>query len=234
MPMNEKRKTEDWVAVLGKGLFGAIPVVGPLAAEVIGTLIPNQRLDRIEGYLKKVEEKLKNLKEDQLREKFTDQENIDLFEDSLYQASKALSEERKEYIASLFKNCLTDEKLGHIQYKKLLSILSEINDIEILILKGQEEGYRGNSEFWKKHEKALMPPPVSFGSTQEDQDKNSIHQTYKNNLVKLGLFRPNFKKPKKGEIPEFDEKTGMIKAQGYDITPLGRLLLKSINQIEKE
>jgi hypothetical protein len=46
----------------------------------------------------------------------------------------------------------------------------------------------------------------------------------------LGLLRRRFKTFKKGEVPEYDDKTGMIKAVGHEITPLGRLLLKSIDQ----
>jgi len=46
----------------------------------------------------------------------------------------------------------------------------------------------------------------------------------------MGLLKARFKKPKRGELPAFDDKTGMIKAQGYEITGLGRLLLRSIDQ----
>jgi hypothetical protein len=35
----------DIRTALYKGIIGAFPVVGPLAAEAIGNLIPNQRLD---------------------------------------------------------------------------------------------------------------------------------------------------------------------------------------------
>jgi hypothetical protein len=35
-------------------------------------------------------------------------------------------------------------------------------------------------------------------------------------------------------FPEFDEKTGMIKASGYEITSLGKLFLKYIDILGKE
>jgi hypothetical protein len=44
--------------------------------------------------------------------------------------------------------------------------------------------------------------------------------------VQLGLLRSNFKGVKKEEIPEFDSRTGMVKASGRQITSLGRLLLR--------
>jgi len=50
--------------------------------------------------------------------------------------------------------------------------------------------------------------------------------------VRLGLLKPRFKNVKKGSLPVFDEKTGMMKASGHSITRLGRMLLKYIDQTE--
>ena len=168
----------------------------------------------------------------EIEERIISPESVDLVEDCFIQASRALSEERKEYIASLLKNSLTDKELKHIEYKRLLSILGELNDLEILILKSQTmyQGQPGHKEFWEVHKDALEPPSAHMGSTQEEIDKYTIHQTHKLHLASLGLLKARFKKPKRGELPEFDDKTGMIKAQGYDINGLGRLLLRSIDQ----
>lgn len=89
------------------------------------------------------------------------------------------------------------------------------------------------TEFWAKHGDALKEPTAYMGSSQEEIDKNTVFQTHKIHLTNLGLLKPRFKKPKRGELPEFDEKTGMIKASGYDSTSLGRLLLRSIDQGKK-
>ena len=48
----------DIATILGKGLGGAIPFVGPLAAEIVGAIIPNQRIERIESLLKILESKI--------------------------------------------------------------------------------------------------------------------------------------------------------------------------------
>lgn len=225
-------KGTDIATIIGKGFLGAIPFVGPLAAEIVGAIIPNQRIDRIESLLKLLESKIPEEDRQKVEQRIISQESVDLIEDGFVQASRALSEERKEYIASLLKNSLTDDDLKHIEYKRLLSILGELNDLEILILKSQII-YRGqpeHDEFWEAHESALIPPLAHLGSTQEEIDKHTIYQTHKLHLANLGLLKARFKKPKRGELPEFDEKTGMIKAQGYDITSLGRLLLRSIDQ----
>lgn len=225
-------KGTDIATIIGKGLLGAIPFVGPLAAEIVGAIIPNQRIDRIESLLKLLESKIPTEDRQKVEERIIFPESVDLIEDGFIQASRALSEERKEYIASLLKNSLTDDELKHIEYKRLLSILGELNDLELLILKSHTI-YRGqpeHKEFWKAHEAALTPPLAHMGAKQEEIDKDIIYQTHKLHLANLGLLKIRFKKPKRGELPEFDDKTGMIKAQGYDITGLGRLLLRSIDQ----
>ena len=228
--MNTKRT--DVAAIIGKGLLGAIPFVGPLAAEIVGAVIPNQRIDRIESLLKLLESKIPEEDRLKVEERFISSDSVDLIEDGFIQVSRALSENRKEYIASLLKNSLTDNDLKHIEYKRLLSILGELNDLEVLILKSKTVHRMDpkHNEFWKAHEDALTSPRAHMGSTLEEIDKHTIYQTHKSHLVNLGLLEAKFKKPKRGELPEFDDKTGMIKAQSYDITSLGRLLLRSIDQ----
>ncbi|MBA7576118.1 hypothetical protein ES708_17955 [subsurface metagenome] len=167
--MSIRRNRRDIATTLAKSAVGALPYVGSLATEVISALIPNQRIDRIIDYIVKLDEKVRGIEEEQLKRRFTTPESIDLFEDSLYQVSKALSEERKSYIASLFKNSLTDDQLEHIHYKQLLSILGELNDVEILILKSESLSSMGEKdEFYKRHENALKPPHATFGASQED------------------------------------------------------------------
>ena len=154
-----------------------------------------------------------------------EEKSIDLMEDGFIQAARALSEERIEYIASLLKNSLTDEDLEHIAHKRLLFLLDELNDFELLLLKAYSMPGAKHGEFWIKHN--LNKPSVHLGSSQEEVDKNAIHGTYFTNLTRLGLLTIRFQKPKRGELPEFDEKTGMVKSQGYNITSLGRLLLRT-------
>lgn len=225
----------DIASILGKGLIGAIPFVGPLAAEIIGAIIPNQRIERIEALLKMLEEKISEEDRPKIKKQITKPESVDLIEDGFIQASRALSDERKDYIASLLKNSLTSNDLKHIQYKKLLSILSELNDIEILILKSYTlyTNQQERSDFWETHKQVLYQPIATRAAPQEEHDKQTVYQTHKIKLVSLGLLKARFKRPKRDELPEFDNVTGMIKAQGCDITKLGGLLLRSIDQYEK-
>lgn len=225
-------KTSDVMVSLGKAGAGFIPVVGPIVGEIIGNLIPNQRIDRIASLLKTLESKIDDDEKTKVEKRMLDEKSVDLMEDGFLQATRALSEERIAYIASLLKNSLTDEDLEHIAYKKLLSLLDELNDSEVLILKSYSVSLADRDKFRQKHQGVLASPPAYLGATQELVDKRAIHETHKAQLVRLGLLKIRFKKPKRGEPPEFDEQTGMIKAQAHNLTPLGALLLRSIDSDE--
>jgi hypothetical protein len=231
--MDSSNRVEDIIVLFSKGGLGAIPFAGPLLAELVGQVIPNQRMDRLEEYARILDTKLASIETELLDRKKQDPGFVDLFEDSLYQAARALSQERLEYIASLIKNSLTEEEIEYVYYKQLLALLGEINDVEILILKlySLQPGLR--REFWDTHEDALQTPLAVMGSPQQDIESSTIHASFKAHLVRLGLLKIKFQKPKKGEIPEFDEKTGMMKAKEHDITPLGRLLIRGIDHESK-
>ena len=225
----------DYAVSAIKGSVGLIPWIGPLVAEVIGNLIPNQRIDRIDKYLRVLAEKVRMIEREQLESRFHDPGFIDLFEDSLHQVIKALTQERIEHIASLVKNSLSDEQAEYIRYKHLLGLLSELNDIEVLLLQSYSLlSPSKHEQFWEQHKDVLSNPIAVFSSPQEEIDKSVVHDSYKDHLVRLGLFRPRFVRPRKDEPPELDTKTGMVKAHGYEITPLGRLLVRHIDLDETE
>lgn len=69
-----------------------------------------------------------------MERKFYEKENIDLFENGCFQAARALSEERLEHLANAFTNSLTQEELEYLYKKKLLWLLSELNESEVIFL----------------------------------------------------------------------------------------------------
>ena len=232
--MNVDTNKNDVVASLLKGYVGGLPVLGPAIAEIIGALIPNQRIDRIAALLKTLESKIAPEEKEKVETKMLEEKSIDLMEDGFLQAARALSEERIEHIASLLKSSLTDEDLEHIAYKRLLSLLGELNDLEVLILQSYSGSITQQQEFRRKHQGIVTGPVVHLGSSREEVDKHAIHEAHKTNLARLGLLKIRFQRPRQGQSPEFDEKTGMMKASGYEITSLGRLLLRGIDQSEED
>lgn len=218
----------DLAVSLSKGILGAVPIVGPLMAEIVGHVIPNQRLDRLEKFLKILEAKAENVEERKLKERFKEEEFVDLLEDGMLHASRALSDERKEYIASIIEAGIKEDEFEAIQKKFILNLLSEMNDAEVIMLQSYSIHPQDREEYFDKHRNVLTPPMATLGSSPEVIDDKAVFDAQKNHLERLGLLRARFKKPRKGEWPEFDDKTGMAKAQGYEITSLGRLLLRSI------
>lgn len=227
-------KKKDVVASVLKGYLGGLPVLGPIVAEMIDDLIPNQRIDRIASLLKALESKIDPEKKSEIEARMLEEKSIDLMEDGFLQAARALSEERTEYIASLLKNSLTDEDLEQSAYKRLLFLLGEINDVEVIILKFYSRNISDYEKFREKHKDVLIRTIVTLGSPQEVVDRDAIRETYETNLVSMGLIKPMFNRPWRDELPELDEETGMMKSSGYYITDLGRLLLRVIDQSEED
>ncbi len=223
---------DDYKSMLVKSLVGAlpyIPYIGPLTGELIASRIQNQRLDRIKLFVEVLNQKVSHIEEDLLKTKMVSQEFTDLFEDGVLQAAKAASDERRGYIASLLKNGITEEALETTGKKKLLRLLGELNDAEIIVLQYYALNSEQQRDLSEKHSTLFMPIIRAFGSPQENFDKGAIRDSYKDRLIELGLLKPTYKRVKKGEIPEFDEKTGGLKISSHNTTPLGKLLLRYID-----
>jgi len=227
--MNIQNTKKDYAISIGKGIIGAIPVVGPLIAETVGSIIPNQRLDRINDFLIYLEKKISDIDKEQIELRFKNEEFIDILEDGMLQATKSLSKERKEYIASIVANGIKDEDIDRSKKKLLLNLLNELNDSEIIILQSYGLPPGNNREFHDKHKDILMQPHPTIGTKDQSLfDDRTLFDAQKSHLARLNLIVPNYKTLKKDKLPEFDPKTGMFKAQGYKVTSLGRMLLKSI------
>jgi len=224
-----KTNKADIAALLVKGTVGVIPLWGPMIAETLTAIIPNQKMDRVISFLSILEYKLKDIEGDVLKQKMQTEEFTDLLEDGFVQASRALSEERKQYIASMLKNGLSSEELDHLEKKTLLQILGQLNDAELIILKAESLPHDKIADFWKTHESSLDYNRPTFGCGQEVVDKAAVRNTFRQHLVQLGLLGPRYSKPKKGEMPEFDDRTGALKASSYSVTSLGDLLLRYVD-----
>lgn len=219
----------DDMVFLGKSLLGAVPFVGPFLSEVVSATIPNQRIDRLESFVKILEERLNDREKALMQSRFNSPEATDLLEDSFIQASRALSEERKHNIAALLSNSLIGDEIKYVEGKRLLQILSGLTDIEILMLISHENDYDGNDDFWEKHKDVLQGPSADLGSGRDELDRHAIFQTHNQHLVSVGLLKPRFLTPSRGKDPQFDPKTGMMKTSGFEITPLGRLLIRKLD-----
>lgn len=219
-------KSSDYIALAVNSALGAVPLAGPLLAEIAGNVIPNQRIDRIVKYAEQLQYRLGQLEESAVRAHLTNENFTDLVEESLRQAARALTEERREYLASMVANSIKSEDIEFFESKHLLRILGELNDIEIIWLRFfLNPVLNDDTEFREKNAHIIDPVIATLGTTQP-AEKSTLQNSYKEHLASIGLLE------KKVEIDT--QRTGSkLKTRGYNITSLGRLLLRELGFTDK-
>jgi hypothetical protein len=206
-------RTPDYVASAAKAVLGAAPYVGNLLGELVGVVIPNQRADRLVKFAVELEKRLVTLEDraqDQLR---TNEHFGELLEEGLRQASRSLSDERRQYIASIIANSLTPDAIAHEESRHLLRMLGELNDIEVIWLRSYvDQSMSGDKEFRDKHHDILRPISREMGQPQGEIDRAALQDSYKQHLLQLGLL----------------EAEATRSGSTYRLTTLGRLLLRQV------
>ncbi len=218
----------DTFASLTKAVAGAIPGVS-FFGEFLTTTIPNQRIDRLVQFAELLEQKLHYLQDDVIQQKLKSEEFSELAYETLSQASKTNSKDRREYLASLLKNSLSDEELELMEKEKLLELLGQLNDTEIIFLKY----YSLNSPlvkkaFYKLHQSILGDIFPVLGQEQLARNKRALQKNYTDKLVSLGLVELKPHKTMDGQIL-IDERTGNPKISYIEARQLGDMLLRYID-----
>lgn len=227
---NLENNASDNAAFFVKLFANCVPLIGSQLAEVFGAVIPNQKAERAARFIIILNDRLKYVEEDVLKLKMKTEEFTDLLEDGFIFASRALNDERRIYIANLLKNSLTSNELNHIEKKKLLSLLNDLNDAEVITLEYNSILYPDQrKEFGERHESLFAPIIRAQRSPQENHDRGALRDSFRVKLIELNLLTPVYKSVKKGEVPEFDEKTGRLKSSSFRVTALGKLLLRYIS-----
>ena len=204
----------DYLVSALKGAVGLLPL-GGLVAEAVGATIPRQRIDRMADVIVKVANRLDEvgLQIDEMANRFRSPEFTDIFEEAMLQAGKALSEERRQYIANLLFNGLAMTDFDHARSKKLLFLLSDLSDPELVWLTFSGlTTQEFQNEFYDLHELILDDSVGTvIGSSAAERELAALRESYWQNLNALGLTRGR-RGPGLGEI-----------------TDLGRLLLRYID-----
>lgn len=224
----------DLMTSVAKSAVGTVPIAGSFLSELVGNLIPNQRIDRLTKYVMQLDARLSKIPIEKLKLLQENDDFIDLIEEGFVQASRAISDERRLYISSIISNGIKEETIELQQSKHLLKILQELNDVEIIWLRfylvptiGGDEGFR------KKNDNVLKRIQAFLGADSETLIKSAIQNSYKEHLERLELIQKRIKIDSKTGLPEFDRFSGKPKTSYTDITTLGRLLLKQIGLIEE-
>lgn len=218
-------KLVDKLVSLGKGASGLIPMIGGPLAEIIGNVIPGQRADRVAKYLRALSIRVEQLETAIQESLLQDPEKVDLIEEGGYQAARATSSERIEMIVEAVSRGLTLDDADLVRRKRLLSLLGELDEDEMVLLNAHGRAYGGFSE--DPFSDVKRPRPAYIGSGIEDVENEHLYESGPNHLLSLGLLRKNYGNVKKGQLPDFEPKKGDFKHR-VEISQLGRMLLKEI------
>ncbi|HWD90326.1 MAG TPA: hypothetical protein VG367_19495 [Mucilaginibacter sp.] len=223
----------DFIVSVLKGASGLVPFAGSFIGEVMGIIIPNQRIDRVAKYVQKLEEQLSEVSPERLREFITKDEFIDLLEEGFLQATRATSDQRREYIACIIKNGLDEAMIAYQDSKHLLGILSELNDIELLWLRRYWFPFaNGDEEFLKANKDVLNTILLTTSATDEERRKHMLQESYLTHLERLGLLMSKPILDRKTGQPEYNS-SGVLRKKSPEITNLGRYLLKQIGLVNR-
>ncbi len=225
-------KAVDFRASLYKGIAGSIPFAGPLISEVISTIIPEQRIDRVASFLKLLDEKINKIEQESLKE---NKYFIDLFEDGLVQSSRAMTIQRNKYISVFLSKSINVNEINYTPKKKLLHVLEELTDQDVEVLIGI---IKNGSQKTSMEYNALS---ISIGAYKKLTDeekyehdlKSSLWESHVNTLERFSLIVAEREKQDTEYAVEnmsehIDEETGLPRITGYSQTVLGKALINSI------
>ncbi len=219
----------DYAVSLAKSALGTVPIAGPFLAELAGSVIPRQRSDRLADFAKGLAIALQAVDQELLRAKLNNENFTDLLEEGTREAVRAVSAERREYVAHLISAGMTEENVSYVQSKHLLRLLSQLNDIEIIWLRFYDYPLlNGDDEFRTKHATVLTPISATIGCGPDVVDQEALQQNYVEHLVSLGLLERPLRVDQKTRQPIFDARRGDWEYQSRRTSPLGRLLLRQI------
>jgi hypothetical protein len=228
-------QSADYLAAALKAILGAVPLAGSLLVELAENVIPNQRIDRVTKFVKILEKKIAHLEEVFVHSQLADESFTDLLEEALRQSVRSLTPERREYLANIVANSLSDEEIKFAESKHMLRLLGELNDIEIIWLKFYLEiPEDGGEQFMNEHQEILSPVIATHEGPPSAIVKETLQNSYQEHLARLGLLKPKYGTDMRTKLPEYDSYTGAQKIVGYEISWLGRLLLRQIGLSNKE
>lgn len=203
-------------------------------------MVKEQRIDRVIAYARELTRRLDEL------DRAINGDNaltVDLLEDTVIQSSRALSDDRNRYLASIMVDS-ADVTPEHYEFnKKLLQILAELTDVDIEVLEAHTDFVKLHAfrRRWKYTEPMTIAERRQL-STEDKFRRDATQVAFDVHVAALeryGLLIAERERPRGsihmvehgGPMPEavghLDE-FGMPKITGYKVTRLGRLLLTRI------
>lgn len=218
---------QDRVLALTQGAIGAIPGVGSILAEIVSQFIPNQRAARVEEFLLLLEARVRALECPPSISQLTSAHAIDLIEEGGFQAARALTSDRIQKIVEVVMHGLVKADQDKIYDKRLLRILGELDDDQIIILSSYLRKNIGNEVFLNTHRNLLKSRVVSSMEPIEVIDDATMREAAFAGLERLGLTHQVFHNRKLYDPAKIDMH-GKLQGGRTTISRLGVKLLQAI------
>jgi hypothetical protein len=197
-----------------------VPGIGQALQEVVTALVPNQRTERFEKYLLYLSLELDALKIS--LEALKKPENIDLIEDGAYQAVRALTDERKQYLARAVAKGIASEDQSKLKEKRILGLLSQLDDEQLMILAAY------GSHFVSASVSKIAPPLATHGSPTEVKEKRWFFDWCVHELVRLDLLTERITTDPNTNMPRRYDFSGKPESSTA-ITWLGKAVLAAVD-----
>lgn len=192
LPTRLGTQTVDHVVALAKGAFGAVPFVGGFLQELVGTTIPNQRMDRVIDFAERLANRLQQaeLTIEGLREQR--EAFAETLEEAIRQAAAGSSGMRRAYLANLVAAGAQEAERNMMRTSHFMRLLDQLSDLEILMLAAQAgndgagaivERAAGDANSASTLKLALGTRLVGSGMLEVEDERNSIFNS--------ALDRPN-------------------------------------------
>jgi len=228
-----KTQGADIAALFVKAGMGVVPYAGSLLSELIVARIPNQRVDRLVRFAEKLESRLTDVERSLLDSQLGNEEFVGVLEEVISQATKSTTDERREYLASAIANGLSDKEVEHSETRRILTLLAELNDAEIIMLRFYlVRTIGGDEDFREKHKNIVMRQMPVISAPQSEKDKAAINENYKEHLISLGLLENEYRIVHESGLQEIDTFTNAPKISGRRLTGMGMIFLRRIGLSE--
>lgn len=189
--------SQDRLVSIAKAVAGTLPYIGNLVSELLDSVVPNLRFERIVVFLQELDLKVSQIDEklEHFKLNLNSEEGIDLLEEGMLQASRSISRERKERLASILEKSLGKQDLKYEESRKILNIFRELTDPEIiwLIYYSLEPrlGKGPHSDWVLQHPDVLYPISRDNSASDEQLEKAALQDSYKDTLLRFGLVKSN-------------------------------------------
>lgn len=222
----------DLLAKTARSAAGLIPFAGPLIGELISSIIPEQRIDRLVLYVRALEARLARIEGDKIMDTLKSSPAVSLAEDGFRAAALSASPARTVQIAELVANGIAADEVAANRQRHLLRILEELNEEEVIwLMSFSRDIEQTDPGFRERNAEVLAPARANLGADADTLDLEALQESYRAHLERLGLISAEVEVDPKTGTPVI-QGNGQLKKRYRGTTHLGRMLLAQIGHQE--